>query len=101
MQKCWSAHRAGPLGGRIGRRDELRRYLGGSAESRVVEGCHVLLHSSACGLSIALLDPLRAWDRPLLVGGRRDQARINRKLLTPDPPSPKTCLNDTLKHPAK
>src|SRR2546428_105694 len=55
-EKCWSPHRAGPLRGRIGRRDELRRYLGGSAESRVVEGCHILLHSSACGLRIALLD---------------------------------------------
>src|SRR5258706_5654032 len=69
--------------------------------SRVVEGCHVLLHSSACGLSIALLDPLRAWDRPLLVGVRRDQARINRKLLTTDQPRRNTCLNDTLKDPAK
>src|SRR5258705_13715500 len=100
MQKCWSAHCAGPLGGRIGRRDELRRYLGGSAESRVVEGCHILLHSSACGLRIALLDPLRAWG-PLLVGVRRDQARIDRKLLTTDQPGRNTCLNHTLKDPAK
>src|SRR3989440_11352165 len=100
MTKCWSPHRAGPLGGRIGRRDELRRYLGGSAESRVVEGCHILLHSSACGLRIALLDPLRAGDRPLLVGVRRDKARIDRKLLATDQSRRNTCLNDTLKDPA-
>src|SRR6266478_3403418 len=71
------------------------------AESRVVEGCHILLHSSACGLRIALLDPLRARDRPLLVGVRRDQARIDRKLLATDQSRRNTCLNHTLKDPAK
>src|SRR4029077_11121951 len=100
-KKCWSPHRAGPLGGGIRRRDELRRYLGGSAKSCVVEGCPLLLTSSACGLRIALLDPLRAWDRPLLVGVRHDQARIDRKLLTTDQSRRNTCLNHTLKAPAK
>src|SRR6478672_10511061 len=64
-------------------------------------GLPLLLHSSACGLRIALLDPLRAWDRPLLVGVRRDQARIDRKLLATDQSRRNTCLNDTLKDPAK
>src|SRR5258707_6367180 len=100
-EKCWSPHRAGPLGGRIGRRDELRSYFGGSAESRVVEACHILLHRSACGLRIALLDPLRAWDRPLLVAVLRDQARIDRKLLTTYQSRRNTRFNDTLKDPAE
>src|SRR5437588_12093548 len=40
-------------------------------------------------------------DRPLLVGVRHDQARIDSKLLATHQPDRNTCLNDTLKDPAE
>jgi hypothetical protein len=45
--------------------------------------------------------PFRAGDRPLLVGVRHDQARIDRKLFTTDQSGRNTRFNDTLKDPAE
>ncbi len=65
------------------------------AEGRVVQRRKVLLHRPACGLSIALLVPLLARDRPLLVGVRHDQAGIDREALAAD----EACRDARLHHP--
>ena len=83
-EKRRSSHRAGPLGSRVGRRDELRRDLAGRTEGRVIEGCQVLLHGAARSLGITRLLPFRARDRTLLVGISYNQARIDRKPFTTD-----------------
>src|SRR6516165_5410578 len=46
-EERWSAHRAGPLRGWIGRRDKFRRRLAGRAKRRILKGCQILLHGAA------------------------------------------------------
>ena len=66
---------------RVGRRHELRLDLGRCAESRLIEGCQIVLHRPAGGFAIALLVPLLARDRALTVGVGLDQAGIDREAL--------------------
>src|SRR5215471_4208501 len=100
-EERWPAHRTGPLCGWIGRRDKLRRYLACRPKRRIVEGRQILLHGAAGALRIARLVPLRARDRSLLVGVRRDQARIDREPFTANQVGCNAGLNNALKHPPK
>src|SRR5262245_46109642 len=100
-EEGWSAHRAGPLGGWIGRRHKLRRDVARRTEGSVVEGRQILPHGPARDLGITRLLPLRPGDRALLVGVGRNQACIDRKPFATDQPSRNTCLNNTLKRTAR
>jgi hypothetical protein len=93
-----AAHGPGPLRRRIGRRDELRRHLAGRTEGRIIEGRQVLLHRPGRCLKIAILVPLFARDRPLLVGVGHDQAGIDRKALAADQASRDAPLHHMLEH---
>ena len=85
----------------IGRPDRTARRTsalpGGSAERRVVEGCHILLHSSACGLRSRSLIHLNLGSTAACWRPPQSGSGINRKLLTTDQFRRNTCLNDTLK----
>jgi len=89
-------HRTGPLGGRIGRRDELRRDLCRGAEGRIVECRQILLHGVARRGGIALFAPLGTGYRPALVGVGLDKARIDGKALAADEPGGDARQYDTL-----
>jgi len=65
----------------------------------IVEGRQIFLHGAAAALRIARLVPLRARDRSLLVGVRRNQARIDRKPFTANQVGGNAGLNNALKHP--
>src|SRR5881397_528408 len=78
-EKRRPSHCSGPLGGRVGWRDKLRRNLARRAECRIIEGCSILLHGAVGSLGIARLWPFRARNRTLLVGVRHDQACVDGK----------------------
>src|SRR5436190_14546495 len=67
-KECRSLVSPGPLGSRIGRRDELGDNLTGRAPCRIVEGRQILLHRAAGPLGIAIPAPILTCDRALLVG---------------------------------
>src|SRR6266542_967061 len=66
-EKGRSAHRTGPLGGRIRRRDELRPDFARRTKRGVIEGCEILPYRAACDFSGTVLVPLRSRDRALLI----------------------------------
>jgi hypothetical protein len=92
----WFFESAGPLGRRIGWRDELRLNLGRRTERRVVQRCEILLHRPAAGLGIDLLLPLDAGDGTLTVGVGFDQARVNGEAFAADQPGPDAGPDDAL-----
>jgi hypothetical protein len=83
-KECRPLVSPGPLSRRVGRRHELRLDLGRCAESRLIEGCQIVLHRPAGGFAIALLVPLLARDRALTVGVGLDQAGIDSESLATD-----------------
>jgi hypothetical protein len=78
-KECRPLVSTGPLGCRVGRRDELRNNLAGGAPRRIVEGLKILLHRAARSLGIAISVPVRPRDRALLVGIGSNQAGIDGK----------------------
>jgi hypothetical protein len=100
-EKRRSAHRPRPLGGRIRRRNELRRDLARRTKGRVIEGRQILLHRAACVFGSTLLVPLRSRNRTLLVGIRRDQAGIDREPFAADQPCRDAGLNHVLEDAAE
>ena len=89
------------MGGRIRRRDELRRDLARPTKGGVIEGCKILLHSAACVFGGTLLGPLGSRDRTLLVGVRHDQAGIGRKPFAADQPCRNARFHDMLEDTAE
>src|SRR5262249_30977892 len=83
---------------RIGRRDKLRRNLGGSTEGSIIKHGHILLDRPA---SRFRWQPLFALDPVLPVGIRLDQAGIDRKPFAADKTFTDTALEDHLEHPAQ
>src|SRR4029079_9346098 len=83
-EECRPLVSPGPLGSRIGRRDELGDNLTGRAPCRIVEGRQILLHRAARPCRITIPAPILTRDRTLLVGIGLDQARIEAK---PSPPT--------------
>jgi hypothetical protein len=75
---------------------KLRRHVACRTEGRIIEGRQVLLHCPARCLKVAILVPLFARDRPLLVGVGDDQAGIDRKPLTADQAGRNARLHHTL-----
>src|SRR6202142_1005339 len=62
----------GPLGRRVGRRNELRHNVAGGTPCRIIEGRQILLHSAAGPLRIAIPAPVLTCDRALLIGVGRN-----------------------------
>lgn len=85
---------AGPLRGRIGRRDELGCDLAGRAEGCIVE-CRQVLANRPAGIDI-IGSPLVTRDRALLVGVCGDQAGVNRKALATYQPLAQAPLHHRL-----
>src|SRR5260221_6645032 len=83
-EKCRSLVSSGPLGRRIGWRDELRHHVAGGAPRRIVEACKILLHRAAGALRITIPAPVLTRDRALLVGVSLDQARVDCKTFATD-----------------
>src|SRR3984885_5362618 len=100
-EECRPSQRVGPLGGRIGRRHELRGDVARRTKGRVIKSCQILLHGPARRLAITGLLPFKARDRAMLVGIGLDQARIPGKPLTTNKTRRDTGLHDTLEYPAK
>jgi hypothetical protein len=86
-----------PLGGGIGRGDELRYYWRRLAVSCIVEGFKIFTHSPARRRRVDILVPLRSWLRAALVGIGLDQARIDGKALTRDQPRLDAVGDDVFK----
>jgi hypothetical protein len=88
--------RAGPLGCRIGSRDELRRHRRRSPKSRIIQSRKIF----ARGANRVVLDLLRlpvlARNRALLVGVGGDEAGIDRKSIGADQALRHASLNDAL-----
>ena len=72
-----TAHRTGPLSGRIGWRHELWLDISGRAKRCVIKGRQVFLHGTAGRCRVARLVPIRTGDRTLLVGVGRYQAGLD------------------------
>ena len=89
-------HRAGPLGCRIGRRDELRRDIAGCTEGRIIECGEILLHSTARLLWSTVLVQTLARHRSPLIGVRHNQTRIHGKPFTANQPCRNAGINDPL-----
>src|ERR1700680_4838558 len=100
-EECRSLVSPGPLGCRIGWRDELRHDVAGRAPCRVVEGRQILLHRAAGALRIAVLVPVRTGDRALLVGVSLDQARIDSKPFATNQIGRDARLDDPLEYPTE
>ena len=88
----------GPLRRRIGWRDELRHAVASSSPCRVVEGRQILPQSAALALGVAILAPVLARDRALLVGISRNQARIDCKAFSANQVGWDASFDDTLEH---
>jgi hypothetical protein len=69
----------GPLGRRIGPRNELRDNVAGGAPRGIVKGRQIFLHRATGPLRIAIPAPILTRDRALLVGIGRNPARIDGK----------------------
>src|SRR5712675_2581202 len=67
-EECRSLVSSGPLGRRIGRRDELRDNVTGRPPRRIVQGRQILLHRAAGPRRITVPAPILTRDRALLVG---------------------------------
>ena len=100
-EECRSLVSAGPLGRRIGWRDELRHNVAGGAPRRIVESRQILLHRAAGPRWIAVLAPILTSDRALLVGIGRNQARIDGKAFTANQTGRNAPLDDPFEHVAK
>jgi hypothetical protein len=89
------------LGSRIGRRNELRNNLASRAPCRIVEGRQILLHRAAGSLGITISAPILTFDRALLVGIGRNEARINCKAFTTKQIGRNARLDDPLEDATK
>src|SRR5262249_879426 len=91
----------GPLGGRVGGRNELWLDLGRRPKGRVVQRREILFHCPArrCGIEFFL--PLYARDRALTVGVGFDQARIDGEALPSDQTGCDKRVEDTVEYTPK
>jgi hypothetical protein len=89
-EECRPLVRSGPLGRRIGWRDELRHNVAGGNPCHIIDGCQILLHCAARPLGIATSVPVRPRDRALLVGIGSNQAASTAK---PSPPTSPAAIH--------
>jgi hypothetical protein len=86
----------GPLRGRVRWRDELRLRRAGGAEGRIVQCRQIRTDSLSCIRAKVIGVPLVAGNRALLVGIRRDQARIDGKAFATDQPLAQAAFHHRL-----
>jgi hypothetical protein len=96
-EECRSLVSPGPLGCRIGWRDD-RHNIAGRAPRGIVEGRQILLHRAAELLGIAIPAPILTRDRTLLIGVRLNQTRIDRKAITANQTGRVARFDDPLEH---
>jgi hypothetical protein len=80
---------------------QVSSYRSRRTKGGVIEGCQILFHSSARRPRAAVLVPIFAGDRALLVGVRDDQAGIDRNALATHQVGSNARLYDALEHAAE